>query len=52
MSIAIEEKERMQRVGRNLAYTGAILKVYQDEMQLPKGRFLLLIRGERDKRRE
>lgn len=38
MSIVIEEKERMQRVSRNLAYTGAILKVYQDEMQLPNGK--------------
>ena len=36
---AMESEElRLKRVDRNLAYTGSIMKIYKDDMQMPDGR--------------
>ncbi|MDO5411343.1 MAG: NUDIX hydrolase [Lachnospiraceae bacterium] len=33
-----EQEARLRRVGRSLSYTGAIMKIYKDDMEMPDGR--------------
>ena len=33
-----DNQERLQRIGRELAYQGSIMKIYRDDMRMPDGK--------------
>ena len=34
------QEQRLQRIGRRLSYKGTVMKIYQDNMQMPDGRIV------------